>query len=97
MNGWVTVLGITKKIHQRLHPAEIKVLWRQVLLVSQAEINETEEVVEGSLIVGIYAHDWDCNLGEDSMQEAMNFAISIASIFGNYSVRYDGYFQSDHE
>jgi hypothetical protein len=75
MNGWVAVLGISEKIHQCLHPAEIKVLWRQVLLVGQAEIYETKEIVEGSLIFWIYAHGWDCNPGEDTTQEAAKFAI----------------------
>ena len=101
MNGWVAVLGIPQKIHQRLHPAEIKVLWRQVLLVGEAEIDETVKVIEGSLIFWIYTHGWDCNPGEDTMQEVVIFAIldaaNLRKLLSSLILQTMRCFRSDHE
>jgi hypothetical protein len=46
--------------------------------VGEAEINEAIEIVEGSLIIGINTHGWDCNRGEDTTQEAVENAYTGA-------------------
>jgi len=43
--------------------------------VGETEIDEAVKIVEGSLIIGINAHGWDCNRGEDTTQEAVRNAI----------------------
>ena len=70
MDRFVALLGVAKHSHQRPHTAEIEVFGSQILLVSETEVNEAVEIVEGGLIVGVNAHGWDCNRWQDTVQGA---------------------------